>query len=199
MDKETKEKKFLLRRLVAVLFFVAGFLFFVATDQVRAVDGIMNGKTITGETDNYLFWLQTYDSATSPYFFDKLFMDKAGNVGIGKTNPSVALDVIGAGNFTSTVNGTGLCIAGDCKTTWAAIGAAGSGWTQNGSNVYKTDTAGNVGVGTTNPSYPLTVYSTVAGSVAEFRNNSSNVSYISITDLSTGSGTANGLTLGYNG
>ena len=80
-----------------------------------------------------------------------------GNLGIGKTNPGAALDVVGSGTFTGTVNGTGLCISGDCKTSWAAIGAASSGWTQNGSDVYKTNTSGNVGIGATNPSVALDV------------------------------------------
>ena len=56
----------------------------------------MNGKTITGETDNFLLWLQTYDPATSPYFFDKFFIDKAGNVGIGTAAPLTALNIAGS-------------------------------------------------------------------------------------------------------
>jgi hypothetical protein len=58
--------------------------------------------------------------------------------------------------------------------------------------------SGNVGIGTTNPTSPLTVYGTVAGTQAEFRNNSGDVSYINITDNSTGAGSSNGLLLGYN-
>lgn len=72
-------------------FFIVGFLFFSGIKSVLAIDGLMNGRTITGETDNFLFWLQTYDPATSPYFFDKVFIDKTGSVGIGITNPSVKL------------------------------------------------------------------------------------------------------------
>jgi hypothetical protein len=43
-----------------------------------------------------------------------------GNVGIGTANPSQKLDVAGY------VNGTGLCINNDCKTSWAVVGGGGT-------------------------------------------------------------------------
>ncbi|HKV35617.1 MAG TPA: peptidase G2 autoproteolytic cleavage domain-containing protein [Pyrinomonadaceae bacterium] len=43
------------------------------------------------------------------------------NVGIGTTNPGFRLDVQGG-----TINSSGgLCIAGDCKTSWAQVGGGG--------------------------------------------------------------------------
>ena len=84
------------------------------------------------------------------------------NIGIGLTNPTAKLDVSGSINSSGTVNGTGLCIAGDCKASWAAVGSASSGWTQNGNEVYKTNLIGNVGVGTTAPVAKLHVISDVA-------------------------------------
>jgi hypothetical protein len=85
------------------------------------------------------------------------------NVGIGKTNPGSALDMIGSINSSGTINGTGLCIANDCKVSWLAVGASSSGWTLSGSNVYKSDTAGNVGIGTTGPGSQLDITRTWGG------------------------------------
>lgn len=65
-----------------------------------------------------------------------------GNVAILKAGPAYPLDVSG------NVNASGYCIAGaNCITSWPSGGT--SQWTTSGSNIYYT--AGNVGVGTTNP------------------------------------------------
>jgi hypothetical protein len=90
-------------------------------------------------------------------YTDAMTIQQTGNVGIAKTAPGAALDVVGGINSTGTINGTGLCIGGDCKVSWAAVGAASSGWSQNGNEVYKTNTAGNVGIGTTAPNGKLDV------------------------------------------
>ncbi|MDP2944538.1 MAG: hypothetical protein Q8N57_03170, partial [bacterium] len=106
-----KERKYFFYKLrVASKFFIPGvlaviFLFSGSINSAWAIDGLMNGRMITGETDNYLFWLQTYDSATSPYFFNRLFVDKAGLIGIGITNPSVKLHVAPASGIYSILAG----------------------------------------------------------------------------------------------
>jgi hypothetical protein len=66
-----------------------------------------------------------------------------GNVGIGKSNPSYSLDVNGA------VNATQLLVNG------VAVGAGGSQWSTNGSNI--SYNSGNVGIGTTTPVAKLSV------------------------------------------
>lgn len=73
-----------------------------------------------------------------------------GNVGIGTSTPAHKLDVQG-GRVNASV---GLCIAGDCKDSWAQVGG-GSQWVTSGANVYYS--AGNVGIGTTTPSAALDV------------------------------------------
>ncbi|MFA5184051.1 MAG: hypothetical protein WC456_00830 [Patescibacteria group bacterium] len=88
---------------------------------------------------------------------DRLLIDASGNVGIMKTNPGTTLDIVGGINASGTVNGTGLCIAGVCKTDWGGVGAT-SGWTVNGTTVYKTDVNGNVGIGAVGPESKLEIY-----------------------------------------
>ena len=74
--------------------------------------------------------------------------DNGTNVGIGTTTPVHTLDVVGE------VNGSaGLCMGGDCRTSW---GGVTGDWSENGSNIYNNN-AGNVGIGTSTPGALLAV------------------------------------------
>lgn len=79
-----------------------------------------------------------------------------GRVGVGTTTPAFSLDVQGAaGASDGRVNASGgLCIAGDCRASWAAVAGA-SQWATSGANIHYG--AGNVGVGTAAPSSALEV------------------------------------------
>lgn len=72
-----------------------------------------------------------------------------GNVGIGQTTATEKFEVTGNIKATGSVGSgaSGLCINGDCKTSWASV-ATPSGWTDGGTSVYLTTATDNVGVGT---------------------------------------------------
>lgn len=73
------------------------------------------------------------------------------NLGIGTATPAHKLDVVGQVNASG-----GLCIGGDCRSTWPAAGGSGSSpWTVSGTSVLYN--AGNVGVGTSTPAFKLDV------------------------------------------
>jgi hypothetical protein len=72
----------------------------------------------------------------------------------------LAADNLWASN-TLYANNT-LCLKGDCRTAWPA--SAASQWITNGSNIYYN--SGNVGVGTTAPTYRLDVNGTIRASEA---------------------------------
>ncbi len=125
-------------------------------DAVFGNSATGNALVFGNNIGNYS-WMQTFNS--KPLVINPL----GNNIGIGQTNPTVKLQITGGGiDANGTINGTGLCIGGDCKTSWSAVGAASSGWSQNGTEVYKTNTSGNVGIGTTAPNSRLSIQNNAA-------------------------------------
>jgi hypothetical protein len=88
---------------------------------------------------------------------ERMTVTGAGNVGVGTTAPAHKLDVQGG-----AVNASGgLCIAGDCKSTWSQVSGNSSQWTTSGSNIYYN--SGNIGIGTGAPASAKLVISGTAG------------------------------------
>jgi len=77
---------------------------------------------------------------------DAIYIDTSGNVGIGTTGPDYDMDVSGDINFTGTLYQDGSPFSG---------GGGSSLWTESGDDIYFDD--GNVGIGTTDPSFKLTI------------------------------------------
>lgn len=98
-------------------------------------------------------WLQSRNLANYATNYFLALNPNGGNVGVGTVNPGFKLDVQGG-----SINAAGgLCIAGDCRASWSAIG---SQWTTGGGGAINYS-GGNVGIGTVNPANKLHV----AGSI----------------------------------
>ena len=89
------------------------------------------------------FWLQ---SGNNLYPSSTLW-----NVGIGTTNPTRKLEVLGG------IKTDELCLNNDCKRNWPTGGSGQNFWLQSGNNLYPSSTLWNVGIGTTNPQAKLDV------------------------------------------
>ena len=106
------------------------------------------GAVQTDQTNHsaHLIFL-TRNGAT---FGERMRITNGGSVGIGTSTPNslYKLDVAGS------VNTSGLCLAGDCKTAWSQVGGT-SQWVTSGTTInYST---GNVGIATTAPTEKLHV------------------------------------------
>ena len=97
----------------------------------------------------------------------RLVIDNAGNVGIGTTSPATALDVAGVVSATGTsASAPAYTFSGDADTGIYRPSADTIRFTTGGSHAATIDSSGNVGIGTTSPTYSLDV---VPGSASALR------------------------------
>jgi hypothetical protein len=135
-----------------------------STETANAFSGVNNSAsqaTIYSYNYNAAGW-SVYSAQGINYF--------ANNVGIGKTNPTVPLDVVGAATITGNL-------------------------TVDTNTLFVDATNNRVGIGTASPSRLLSISSTESYSTEFYRNNSSD-SRINITNTTTGAGGDKGLMLG---
>jgi hypothetical protein len=131
-----------------------------------------------GSSTNLAFQVRTNNASTNAF----QVLDN-GNVGIGTTSPVTLLDV--RGEVSVAYNATyGLRFYNDARNNWSYIGNSISG--SSAANLRFGDstgevvriTGGNVGIGTTSPSYTLNVSKNVAGDyVAEINNTNTTNGY----------------------
>jgi len=108
----------------------------------------MKGGKENAISGDYAGYLAYFTRVNGGSLTEKMRITSTGNVGIGTTTPAYKLDVAGQINSSG-----GLCIAGDCKTSWSQVGGS-SQWTNTTGGIYY---LGNVGIGTSTVSYPLFV------------------------------------------
>src|SRR5262249_8793054 len=122
----------------------------VVSFQDAAGYGNVNITALQKDQTNHSADLLFSTRTNTTTFGERMRITSTGDVGIGITTPSYKLDVQG-GSINSS---GGLCIAGDCKTSWSAVGGS-SQWTTTGTTInYST---GNVGIDTANPTEKLHV------------------------------------------
>lgn len=128
---------------------------------------------------NSLYQLYT-DSANSDFVFghgsstnftERMRIEGTGNVGIGTNAPVAKLDVAGTGRFTGfqlTGNGAaaGRVLTSNAQGQASWIAPSAQPWIFSGANI--SYSAGNVGIGTSSPTAPLSFPSSIGAKISLF-------------------------------
>lgn len=101
-----------------------------------------------------------------------------GNIGINQTSPAAKLDVNGTFKLTDGTQGAGKILTSDANgiASWQSPAETVSSWTKLNNNIYNNN-AGNVGIGTTAPGFPLNFATATGDKISLYGNSGSHYGF----------------------
>lgn len=161
-----------------------------------------NAVKITNAGTGNTMLVEDVATDTTPFIISSV-----GNVGIGTTNPSTNLHLVGEARITGLVSCDTIDTDSDGVLSCGTDDSSGaSAWLDGGTNVYVSPTTDNVGIGTTTPTQKLTVVGTInattftganvtSGANPGHTHTGSSLSGIDISDDTNLAGTSNEIVL----
>ncbi|AZU97631.1 hypothetical protein PGDDIFCJ_00001 [Thermus phage YS40_Isch] len=152
----------------------------VYTNNVRSYSGNL---TLSGSGWGMIFEIDTDNNSSNSYVWkgngiEIMRLTDTGNLGIGVSNPSEKLEVAGNIKASNVLIEGGTIYSNKLQTSWGNLTLSGSGWGMifeidtdnnstdnyiwkgNGTEIMRLTDTGNLGIGTSNPSYKLDVSGT---------------------------------------
>jgi hypothetical protein len=131
----------------------------------------LNGNAGTSPSTNYLGTSDNKDLIFKTNESERIRILSNGNIGIGISNPTSTLEVVGSFKLVNGTQQNGHYLTSDANgnASWAPIPNASSPWSLNGQSVYYSQ--GNVGIGTNSPDGKLHIVSSTQDEAIIIGNN----------------------------